>query len=140
MAAMDTHFSTTGIAQEFVHTQDSGWGLLTHVADAAGRVEQRARAEALQHSAMAALGWGDAQAACWYMARSLGAAKDLAPNAGPVLLRELNAALAARHIKPLSGWRSFNPQALAQLCHELARQREVAARNFFETSPSKLVH
>gem|GEM_PF-5076906 len=138
MTPMNTEFATT--SQDFVHTQDSGWGLLQHMADAAGRAEQIARAETLQHSAMASLAWGDAQTACWYLARSLGVAKDLPPNAGPVLLRELNAALAARHVKPLEGWGAFNANTLSLVCHELARQRAMAAHSRYETAPSNLVH
>ncbi|MBV8502011.1 MAG: hypothetical protein JO006_09850 [Paucibacter sp.] len=138
---MDSDFSPD---LDQVSPEDSGWGLLNHVGDAVQREEATARAEALQNQAVMAARAGDVGAACYYLARSLGVSAELSPDAGPLLLFELQAALAAlpgeTHCELLPSWRPGDAARVAELCQQLALVRELYTSGRRETDRPAPMH
>lgn len=93
------------------------------------REEQAARSEALENQALHHAQCDDAASACWYMARSLGAARQLqAGEPSLELLFELLGALADLPADicaaPLSEALGADQLGISELCQQLAMARE----------------
>ncbi|MDN3922469.1 hypothetical protein [Roseateles violae] len=92
--------------------------------------ERRARAEALENQALYHAQCEDAASACWYMARSLGAARQLEADGEPSLelLFELLGALADLPAEvcaaPLPEVVGGDQLGITELCQQLAMARE----------------
>jgi len=94
------------------------------------RQEQTARSEALENQALYHAQCDDAASACWYMARSLGAARQLDAAGEPTLelLFELLGALADLPAEictaPLPEVVGGDQLGITELCQQLAMARE----------------
>ncbi|MET0518115.1 MAG: hypothetical protein ABW005_04675 [Burkholderiaceae bacterium] len=92
--------------------------------------EQRARSEALENQALLHAQCDDAASACWYMARSLGAARQLEADGEPSLelLFQLLGALADLPAEigqaPLPEVVGADQLGITELCQQLAMARE----------------
>jgi len=93
------------------------------------RREQQARSQALETQALASAACDQAADACWYLARSLGAARDLPPGEASLeLLFQLIGALADLPsdvaTAPLPEIQGGDDYGITELCHQLAASRE----------------
>ncbi|MBV8605233.1 MAG: hypothetical protein JO224_11155 [Pelomonas sp.] len=96
------------------------------------RDAERARSETLENEALRHAQCDDAAKACWYMARSLGAARELDANGAPTLelLFDLIGALADLPSEvctaPLPEVAGGDAYGITELCQQLAMARELS--------------
>jgi len=108
---------------------DGAWGQAETLRE---RDEQRARSETLENQALLHAQCDDAAKACWYMARSLGAARELDLNGAPTLellfdligaLADLPADVCAAPLPEVVGGDAYG---ITELCQQLAMARELS--------------
>lgn len=96
------------------------------------REEQRARSETLENQALLHAQCDDAAKACWYMARSLGAARELDGSGEPTLellfdligaLADLPADICAAPLPEVQGGDAYG---ITELCQQLAMARDAS--------------
>jgi hypothetical protein len=90
-----------------------------------------ARSESLERQALSSAACDQAADACWYLARSLGAARDLPPGEASLeLLFQLIGALADLPaevaLAPLPEIDGARDDGITELCHQLSVARETA--------------